>query len=83
MRDPVLPQVDSQKCVGYGLCSDTAPQYFKLTDEGISRFNESVTNIPAEDRAAVTAAVHGCPAGAIEWVSTKEDRLSGPDDGSE
>jgi ferredoxin len=56
-------RVDTAKCSGIGLCEVAAPTVFEVGDDGQSR---AINPEPPEDeRAAVVAAVHECPTGAL------------------
>ena len=50
-------------CIGCGLCAETCPEVFRMTEEGVA---EALVeeNLAAED--AAKEAKENCPAGAIE-----------------
>ena len=53
-------------CIGCGLCENTCPEVFSMTDEGVAKAIEA--EVPAECEAAAAEAMDGCPVGAIEEV---------------
>jgi ferredoxin len=61
------PEVDSRKCVSYGLCHDHAAKYLEMDDEGITRVKPDVAGVAEYDADSVEAAMHACPALAITW----------------
>ncbi len=50
-------------CIGCGLCAETCPEVFRMTEEGVA---EALVeeNLAAEE--AAKEAKENCPAGAIE-----------------
>ncbi|MFB7297724.1 ferredoxin [Streptomyces rubiginosohelvolus] len=56
--------VDRDRCEGHGLCEDTAPDLFRIDDEGelILRFADVVP--PGQEHRA-DEAVRVCPVGAL------------------
>ncbi|MFF3373948.1 ferredoxin [Streptomyces sp. NPDC002680] len=56
--------VDFDRCEGHGLCEQTAPEVFRLDDEGMLHLTgDEVT--PSEE-SAVSAAVRVCPVAALK-----------------
>ncbi|GAQ65282.1 ferredoxin [Streptomyces scabiei] len=56
--------VDFDRCEGHGLCEQTAPEVFRLDDEGeLQLTHEEVA--PVDER-AVAAAVRVCPVAALK-----------------
>jgi ferredoxin len=57
-------EVDFDRCEGHGLCEQTAPDVFRLDDEGeLHLTHEEVT---PERESAVAAAVRVCPVAALK-----------------
>ncbi len=55
--------VDSDFCGGTGLCVDTCPEVFGLTDNGTATV--SVDEVPLEFHKACRQAADNCPTNAI------------------
>lgn len=53
----------NETCIGCGLCSETCPQVFSMTDEGVAKAIEE--DVPESALAAAEEAKDGCPVGAI------------------
>lgn len=51
--------VDFERCEGHGLCEQTAPEVFRLDDEGELHLTRDT--VGAEHESAVAAAVRGVP----------------------
>lgn len=51
-------------CIGCGLCANTCPEVFHMTDAGLAEANPDA--VPAAAEAAAAEAMSSCPAGAIE-----------------
>lgn len=54
--------VDQDICIGCELCVTTAPDVFKMNDEGKAH---AVADTTEENRASVLEAIDGCPVSAI------------------
>jgi len=66
-------QVDHSRCVGSALCLATAPGYFELDDQHLSRPTTSV--VPVSEN--VGAAAELCPMEAITLTELEDERDSG------
>lgn len=55
--------VDADICGGHGACLSTAPDVFRLTDDGYAEV--TVETVPEELQAAVEQAALHCPTKAI------------------
>lgn len=55
--------VDHDRCEGHGLCEQTAPEVFRLDDEGELHLTHE--EVAAEQRGVVAAAVRVCPVAAL------------------
>lgn len=53
----------NENCIGCGLCADTCPEVFVLTDSGVAA---AVNEAGSESEAAANAAMEECPVDAIE-----------------
>lgn len=53
-------------CIGCGLCADTCPQVFSMTDEGLAKAIES--EVAEADEAAAAEAKDLCPVSVIEEI---------------
>ncbi len=58
-----IPVVDADACTGCELCVDTAPNTFRMNDDGVSE----VINPPGDDEETIQEAIDDCPAEAISW----------------
>jgi len=54
--------VDHETCIGCGLCTETAPEVFRLNDNNLA---EAIADTTDENRDAVQEAIEGCPVSAI------------------
>ena len=54
--------VDQDTCMGCGLCAGTAPDVFRMTDNGTAEAYADTTDANKDD---VQAAIDGCPVSAI------------------
>jgi ferredoxin len=66
--------VDRGKCMGLGICEATAPGTFEIDDDG--SLVVLVEEVPAEQVAAVEAAVAGCPTQALSWAGDHDQSAS-------
>lgn len=55
--------VDQSTCIGCGLCADTCPEVFEMTDDGVAVAIE--TDIPSEFEDSAQEAADNCPVEAI------------------
>ncbi|MBW8792401.1 MAG: ferredoxin [Streptomyces sp.] len=55
--------VDFERCEGHGLCEQTAPEVFRLDDEGELHLTRD--EVDAEHESLVAAAVRVCPVAAL------------------
>lgn len=55
--------VDTDKCVGHGLCEATAPEVFEVGDEGFVNIDDSAA--AEADESALQTAVNSCPSAAL------------------
>jgi ferredoxin len=56
--------VDFERCEGHGLCEQTAPEVFRLDDEGDLHLAQE--EVPADQESVVAAAVRVCPVAALK-----------------
>lgn len=56
--------VDLGRCEGHGLCEQTAPEVFRLDDEGELHLTRD--EVDAEHESVVAAAVRVCPVAALK-----------------
>ena len=54
--------VDPDVCIGCGLCAATAPEVFRMNDNGTA---EAFADTTDENRDDVQSAIDGCPVSAI------------------
>lgn len=54
--------VDKEECIGCGFCEMTAPDVFRMADDGKAEAYADTTN---ENKNAVQEAIDGCPVSAI------------------
>ena len=54
--------VDQSVCMGCGLCTGTAPDVFRMNDNGTAEAYADTTDANKDD---VQAAIDGCPVSAI------------------
>ena len=57
------PVVDRDLCIGCGLCEQTAPEVFRLAEDGLAYV--IVEEAPHESYADIEACVELCPVSAI------------------
>lgn len=55
--------VNSDRCVGHGICESIAPDLFVVGDDAISR--PLIGELPADRLEAAVAAVEACPSQAL------------------
>ena len=63
MSETVQVHVDTELCVGTGICEATAPDLFEIGDDGISHVLKD--EVPAELVAAARKAAEDCPTRAL------------------
>lgn len=63
MGGTVKVVVDTDRCVGHGVCEQVAPDIFAVGDDAISQV--LVDPVPGDRRAAVAEAVASCPSQAL------------------
>jgi len=56
-------KIDADLCTGCGLCSDSIPEVFKLSDDDIAEVISG--DIPQQHEDAVKEAAEDCPAESI------------------
>ncbi len=56
-------KVNSEMCIGCGLCVSQCPKYFEFNDEGMSVALD--TPVSEDDKKEVLNIVESCPVGAI------------------
>jgi len=56
----------NENCIGCGLCANTCPEYFSMTDAGVAVAMDA--EVPVEYTGAAANAAYGCPVDAIEEV---------------
>ncbi len=59
--------VDSELCIGCGVCETTAPDVFQLGDEGIAIVLVDI--VPVHLEPDIQTAIDDCPQGAISYDS--------------
>lgn len=61
------PVIDHDLCIGCGLCEQTCPEVFRMSDDGLAYV---ITETPGhESYADIEAAVELCPVSAITIAS--------------
>ena len=63
-------RVDTNTCIGCGLCISQSEEYFEFNDEGLSTVKKE--NIDAEDKKELLNIVDSCPVSAISIEEEKE-----------
>ncbi|GAA3431834.1 ferredoxin [Kutzneria kofuensis] len=62
-------QVDTERCMGHGMCNALAPEVYEVTDEG---FNEmGVVDVPDHLRDAAFRGANACPERIIALLDTE------------
>ncbi len=56
----------NENCIGCGLCVNTCPEVFSMTDAGVAVALNS--EVPVEHAGEAANAAYGCPVDAIEEV---------------
>lgn len=56
----------NENCIGCGLCAETCPEVFEMTDEGTATATDG--EIPEDALDAAAEAMENCPVEAIEEV---------------
>jgi ferredoxin len=59
-------EIDRSLCSGFGSCVDTAPELFRVGDDGIA-----VALVHEPDAPAALNAVRSCPMGAISLLDAE------------
>lgn len=55
--------VDSNKCIGCGLCVSMNEEHFEFNDEGVSTVK--IPEVTPEEKSDLLTVVESCPVGAI------------------
>ena len=63
--------VDRDLCEANGVCVRLCPDAFELDDDDVLHLRV-VQPVDASQRAAIDAAIAGCPKGALAWSKTDE-----------
>ncbi|MEE2058546.1 ferredoxin [Rhodococcus artemisiae] len=58
--------VDTDRCVGHGLCEAAAPEVFEVGDGGFVTVDDAAAATAAET--ALRTAVNGCPSAALRFA---------------
>ncbi len=58
-----IPYVDQDACISCGLCVDTAPEVFRLTDDNMAE----VYDPAGAPEQKIQEAIDGCPVNCIYW----------------
>ncbi|MEA5114916.1 MAG: ferredoxin [Geobacteraceae bacterium] len=58
-----IPYVDQDACISCGLCVDTAPEVFRLTDDNVAE----VYDPAGASEQKIQEAIDGCPVNCIYW----------------
>jgi ferredoxin len=56
-------ELDRDRCEGYGLCEDSAPELFAVDDEGVLELLQET--VPTDLREKAKRAVEACPVAAL------------------
>lgn len=56
----------SEECIGCGLCTQTCPEVFSMTDDDVAAAIEE--DVPEENQDSASEAMDDCPVGAISEV---------------
>lgn len=56
-------EVDRERCEGHGMCERTAPEIFRLDDEG--ELEILVDEVPSDLQSKAVAATMACPMAAL------------------
>jgi ferredoxin len=59
----MIAKIDQDGCIGCGLCADTCPSVFRMTDDEIAEVY--VDEIPEEDEGDAEDSRDGCPVSVI------------------
>ena len=63
--------VDQDLCEANGVCVRRAPEAFELDDDDVLHLRV-IRAADASQRAAIDAAIAGCPKGALAWDESEE-----------
>ena len=58
-----IPYVDQDACISCGLCVDTAPEVFRLTNDNLAE----VYDPAGAPEQKIQEAIDGCPVNCIYW----------------
>lgn len=59
-----MKYIVNDQCIGCGICVDTCPEVFSMTDAGVAEAIDE--EVPEELQAAAKKAMDSCPVQAIE-----------------
>ena len=59
-----MVNVNKEKCIGCGLCSNLCPEVFEMTDGGKAAVKERANS--EKNKECIKEAKEGCPVSAIE-----------------
>ncbi len=58
-----IPYVDQDACISCGLCADTAPEVFRMTNDNLAE----VYDPAGAPEQKIQEAIDGCPVNCIYW----------------
>ena len=56
--------INQEECIGCGLCTEIAPEVFRLNNEGVSE----IINPEGAEESKIQEAIDECPVECIQWV---------------
>jgi len=59
-------KINTEKCIGCGMCQSICPEVFELNEKGKSEVKEGVENKKNEE--CIKEAIDACPVKAIEKI---------------